>query len=345
MNAPITEETYSFLPPTSDKGTLGVMHLKRYWHKLQAKKDGRLPSDALSDEWTTDTTLLNTVGLGLEQAIKHILRETEYFEQFENWVLQVNKGALPLKQIETFNAQLSGNFTAEDTPIPEVLSKEDLEFWNEHGYIILRNAVAVEDCDNTIVLMCEHLGIERHNPETWYRQHPDRQGIMVQLFQHPQLQKNRETPVIRMAFEQLWGRKDILVNTDRVGFNPPETDTYKFPGPKLHWDVSLDLPIPFGLQGILYLSDTAENQGAFTLVPGFQNHVEQWIKGLPPGTNPRTQDMYALGHKPIAANAGDFIIWHHALPHGSSPNTSKVPRFVQYFVYQPIDAEVKKKWI
>ncbi len=345
MNAAITTETYSFLPPSSELGKLGTMHLKRYWYKLKAKSNGKIPPDALNEEWMTDVTLLSTLGLGLEQAIKHVLMESESFEQFENWILQVNNGELSEDRIQTFNAQLSGTHELPDSDIPEVLSKEDMAFWDENGYIILRNAVPVEDCDNTIALMCEHLGIKRHDPETWYTHHPDRQGIMVQLFQHPQLQKNRETPIIRMAFEQLWGRKDILVNTDRVGFNPPETPTYLFPGPKLHWDVSLELPIPFGLQGILYLSDTAENQGAFTLVPGFQNRIEQWIKDLPPGANPRTEDMYALGHKPIAANAGDFIIWHQALPHGSSPNTAKVPRFVQYFVYQPIDPEIKKTWI
>jgi ectoine hydroxylase-related dioxygenase (phytanoyl-CoA dioxygenase family) len=108
--------------------------------------------------------------------------------------------------------------------------------------------------------------------------------------------------------------------------------------------VSLELPIPFGLQGLLYLSDTREDQGAFTLVPGFQNKIEAWINSLPPGTNPRTENLYALGPKSIAANAGDFILWHQALPHGSSPNTAALPRLVQYINYMPIDAGVKDKW-
>ena len=167
---------------------------------------------------------------------------------------------------------------------------------------------------------------------------------MVQLFQHPVLQKNRDSAFIRKAYEQLWGRKDIWVNTDRVGFNPPETESWKFPGPLLHWDVSIELPIPFGLQGILYLSDTQENQGAFSLIPGFHHKMEAWVNSLPEGTNPRTENLYELGVKPIAANTGDFIIWLQALPHGSSPNTSKVPRFVQYLNYQPINQKVLKVW-
>ena len=167
---------------------------------------------------------------------------------------------------------------------------------------------------------------------------------MVQLFQHPVLERNRKAPAIRGAYEQLWGRTDLWMNTDRVSFNPPENEHYTFPGPRLHWDVSLDLPIPLGLQGLLYLTDTAENQGAFTLVPGFQNKIENWVNSLPPGTDPRTQDLYQLGPKPIAASAGDFILWHQALPHGSSPNTASLPRIVQYINYLPVDGGIREKW-
>ena len=141
------------------------------------------------------------------------------------------------------------------------------------------------------------------------------------------------------------GRTDLWLNTDRCGFNPPITETYSYQGFPLHWDVSLKQPIPFGLQGILYLTDTAEDQGAFTLVPGFHNKIEQWLTNLPQGENPRTQDFYALGAKPIAANAGDFIIWHHALPHGSSPNLAHSPRIVQYINYSPADMDIKKEWV
>ena len=148
-----------------------------------------------------------------------------------------------------------------------------------------------------------------------------------------------------MAYEQLWQRKDLWLNTDRAGFNPPETDSWKFPGPDLHFDISLATPIPFGLAGIIYLSDTAANQGAFTLVPGFNQRVEKWLQSLPADVNPRNQDLHTLGTKAIAANAGDLIIWHHILPHGSSPNTNSLPRFVQYINYAPLNAEVSVKWI
>ena len=333
------------LPSSAETGNLKVKHLKRYWSKSLAKRDGRLHHEALLEEWPADVAMLSTLGLGIEQTIKYLYQVSPGFSEFENWILEVNSGIVPQQKIDHFNAQVSGNITAGNESISNVLTEADRAFWDANGYIILRGAVAKKDCEATIELVCEHLGIKRHDPATWYNAHPDRQGIMVQLFQHPQLQKNRDTAIIRLAFEQLWGRKDILVNTDRVGFNPPETSSYKFPGPKLHWDVSIKQPIPFGTQGILYLADTLTNQGAFTLVPGFQNRIGEWMRSLPEGANPRTQDIYALGATPIAANAGDFIIWHQALPHGSSPNTAALPRFVQYINYQPIDPEINPDWI
>ena len=314
------------IPSSAETGALNVMHLKRYWTKAILKRNGKLALNALDEESITDTTMLYALGLGLEQTVKYVYNTNPDFEQFENWITDIT-GGLNDENVQRFNAIVSGSYKATGN-IAEVLTPADMEFWNENGYIIIKNAVSRQDCDDVIAALCEHIGIERDNPATWYNAHRDRQGIMIQLFQHPALNKNRLSPKIRKAYEQLWNRTDIWPNTDRVGFNPPETTQYPFQGPRLHWDVSIHLPIPFGLQGLLYLADTAENQGAFTLVPGFQNRIADWRHSLPPGTNPRFENLYALGPKPIAANAGDFIIWHHALPHGSSPNTSNLPRFV-----------------
>ncbi len=310
-----------------------------------AIRQGKLQQGTYQDEWIKDRTLLHTLGLGLEQTIKHLYQAAPGFEEFEQWILELNNGHIPREKIDMYNAAfLNPETHTIQTNTELVLQPEDLEFWNENGYVIIRNAIPEEDCKATVYLICDFLEIKLDDPSTWYDAHPAKQGIMIQLFQHPQLQKNRDSKKIRLAYEQLWQRNDLWVTTDRVSFNPPETASYRFQGPRLHWDVSLELPIPFGTQGLLYLTDTAENQGAFTLIPGFQNTIEHWIYQLAPGANPRTQDLYQLGPKPIAANAGDFILWHQALPHGSSPNTSKLPRIVQYINYAPIDEKEHKEW-
>lgn len=331
------------LTPSQETGKLQIMHLKRFWEKSLLKREGKIINGEFKEEWRFDKILMSALGLGLEQTTVYLFETVPGFEEFEDWIIET-AGMPASENIARYNNELGGrNLLNED--IPDVLSDEQLKFWDQNGYLILKNAVSKKDCDETIDIICQSIKINREEPGTWYQHHVSQQGIMVQLFQHPLIQKNRESVIVRKAYEQLWGRTDLWCTADRVGFNPPETDEWKFPGPDLHWDVSLSLPIPFGLQGILYLADTASNQGALTVVPGFQNRIENWISELPAGANPRQQDLHALGSFPIAADAGDFIIWHQALPHGSSPNTSQKPRFVQYMNYETLNFSEAEEWI
>ncbi|MEH3114790.1 phytanoyl-CoA dioxygenase family protein [Pedobacter terrae] len=331
------------LPPSTETSASGLMHLKRFWRKMMFRRSGQFDEEQWENEWQLDKTLLSVLGLGLEQTLTYVFQYAPTFEEFEQWI--VNTAGVPTsEQVNKFN-NMFDEMPDILKPVPSVLSAEELTFWAENGYLILKNAVPKDDCQSTVDVICDFLNVKLDDPDTWYGDHTSRRGIMVQLFQHPLLQKNRQTKRIRMAYEQLWQRTDIWVTTDRVGFNPPETEKWKFPGPDLHWDCSLELPIPFNLQGLLYLADTAPNQGAFTLVPGFHHRISAWLNSLPEGTNPRREDLHALGSLPIAAQAGDFIIWHQALPHGSRPNTSSKPRFVQYINYQPSDLSQKKNWL
>lgn len=334
------------LPSFTETGRLQVMHLKRYWNKAILTRNGQLKQGSLHEEWNTDTTLLAALGLGLEQTIQYLYQTAPTFEQFENWIEYVSGGSINAEKTNAFNQLFfQKKESAKQLQSGNLLTADERHFWEQNGYIIVRNTVSREYCDQTIEAICNFIDADRYNADTWYKDHPEKKGIMVQLFQHPALEKNRQSNKIRKTYEELWKRTDLFVNTDRVGFNPPETESYSFQGPRLHWDVSLKLPIPFGLQGILYLADTAENQGALTLVPGFHHKIEQWLVKLPQGANPRTENLYALGIKSIAANAGDFIIWRHDLPHGGSPNTAELPRFAQYINYEPADKIENEVWI
>ena len=329
----------------TEVGKIGILYLKHFWSIKKAIRNGLQSQIKVESNWRVDTLLFTALGLGVEQVVKYVYMENPTFEEFEDWILQLNGNQISKENIEIFNAIIKGEPVSLQSGISDdVLTNQDLEFFNTNGYVIVRNAVSKQDCEAAVAAICNFIGADLNNPETWYTVHQAKQKIMVQLFQHPDLEKNRNSPKIRRAYEQIFGHGNILRNTDRAGFNPPETVKHPFQGPDLHWDVSLNLPIPFGLQGILYLTDTAENQGAFTLVPGFQHKIESWINSLPTQAKPHTQNLHALGSKPIAANAGDFIIWHQALPHGSSANTATMPRIVQYINYVAVDFEYSEIW-
>ncbi|MFD0766695.1 phytanoyl-CoA dioxygenase family protein [Mucilaginibacter lutimaris] len=334
MNAEIV------LPSAHETGKLNIKQLKRFWQAVMLNR-ANAGDVVLQREWQLNKILLGALGLGLEQTITHLYQANLSFEAFEEWIIET-AGTPDDDTIERFNRIFDGEVVTGRSA--EVLSAADLAFFEENGYVIINNAVPEEDCLETIAVICDFLGIKSNQADTWYLPNPARQGIMVQLFQHPILTKNRNSARIRGAFEQLWGTKNIWMNNDRVGFNPPENESWQFPGPDLHWDCSLELPIPFGLQGILYLNDVAADQGAFTLVPGFQHRIADWLNSLPPGADPRQQDLHALGSKPITGKAGDFIIWQQALQHGSSANTTTTPRFVQYINYLPVDYMEQSNW-
>ena len=327
-------------------GKLRMQGLKEFWqscnpNNLQSSNEGSKQPVYLH-------AICNTLGIGLEPTIKYLYTETPTFEQFENWIIE--NGLIHYPMINRFNSVVTNSRDEKFNEFGNqnqatILSTADLNFFEEHGYIILKSAIPADDCQKARQVIYNFINADENDPASWYKDHPAKQGIMVQLFSHDILDKIRMSEKIRWAYEQLWQRNDLVVSMDRVSFNPPENKNYHFPGPNLHWDVSLKRPIPFGLQGLLYLADTSEEQGAFTLIPGFHKKINSWLEGLPVTEHPRKQNLMALGPKPLAANAGDFIIWRQDLPHGSSPNTAKLPRIVQYINYQPIALEMQNEWI
>lgn len=332
------------LPASSEVGVHGLTHLPRFWARVLASNH---PAVALPHEPDLDAALLHLLRLPLQPTLGHLLSVRPTLAEFERWVDRTSERMPEPDAIARFNDVVLGG----DCPVPyvpseeDVLTEDDWRTWHQQGYVVVPNALSQEACDQTVARMCAHLGVDEHDPATWYDAHPDKQGIMVQLFRGAQLEQNRLTPRVRRVFEQLWQRTDLLPSFDRVGMNPPVTDAYAFPGPELHWDASLATPIPFGTQGLIYLRDTDAEQGALTLVPGMHRTLDAWLASLPDPCVARTLDLHALGSRPVGAAAGSLVVWHQALAHGSRPNRASRPRFVQYVNYQPVRMTVHATWV
>jgi ectoine hydroxylase-related dioxygenase (phytanoyl-CoA dioxygenase family) len=335
---------------SAETGRLGVQHLKRYWAQSLAKRNGA--SLSLDEQnWRFDNLLLNGLGLPLQETMRYLMQTAPDFPQFERWVLEKNGGALAPLQVERLNCHFSGkpygeHITEQLRAVEageDVLSTEDLRFWKENGYVIVRGAISREQARATEKAVWEELGMRPDNPASWYEK-PIGQGMMMDFYHHPTLRANRQSPRIRKAFAQLWQTADLWLTTDRTSFNPPETATYHHQGTPLHWDMSLAPPFRFGTQGLIYLCDTPAHQGAFRCVPGFHRQLESWLAGLPTGTDPRSIDLTGLA-QPIAAEAGDMVIWHHFLPHGSSANSGRYPRIVQYLNMYPVNFKENVEWL
>jgi hypothetical protein len=314
-----------------------VAGLKRYWSHSRGKPG---PQDA--DDLRADQVLLAGLRLGIRETLDFLMTRSPSFEQFEAWVLARNGGRLDPARVERLNAALegTGSFALESILADPVLSPEDLAFWDEHGYILVPGAVSPAACHAAIEAIFAYAGMSRDEPGSWYKGE-----IWIPLAHHPALWENRHSPRIHTAFAQIWGRSDLWINVDVCGVNPPLRPGYSFRGSPLHWDMTLAPPLQFGTQGILYLTDTADGQGAFSCVPGFHRRLESWLKGLPAGADAREAALQELRAVPIAGKAGDLIIWHHALPHAATPNVGSFPRVVQYLNLFPSRFEVNGTWV
>jgi hypothetical protein len=82
-----------------------------------------------------------------------------------------------------------------------VLSEEDWKFWLHNGYVVIKNAVPLENCKRLVDLLWEFEEKNPNDPSSWYA--PPLAEIqmkeltnsgMVEIYNHQYLWDNRSTP-------------------------------------------------------------------------------------------------------------------------------------------------------
>ncbi|WP_071324800.1 phytanoyl-CoA dioxygenase family protein [Janthinobacterium sp. 1_2014MBL_MicDiv] len=303
------------------------LSLHRLWQHCTTPP-GTPGTRALSND-NREIRALYGLGISLEDALQFLHQQQPSLDAFQGWLAARTRVRPP---------HAANGHT-------DLLSASDLRFFEEHGYLVLRGAVPREQCLAARQAIWDYLGASADDTASWYQPHPGKRGLMLQFSDHPALEANRHGARIRRAYQQLYGSSAIYPSIDKVSFNPPETASHRFLGSALHWDVSLRLPVPFKLQGMLYLSDCPADHGAFHCVPGFQHRLGPWLDSVPPERQPREWAVENLRPVPVAGDAGDFIIWHQALPHCATANRGALPRMVQYLTYLPDQGVDQEEWI
>ena len=315
---------------------LEIACLEEFWASHSGK---RPPLDEMVGK-----LLLDTLGLGNQQVFEQLYGVKPDYPGFVQWILDTAGHPDP-RLVDRYHAWLYDMPPGEEAQaqldaiaaMDDVLGAAALAHWDEHGYVVLPDAISSAEIEAVTALLWQVIEASPDDTESWFSARTN--GIMVPHFQSPALEAARRSPRVHKAFAQLWGSTNLWVTIDRMGFNPPERPDRPFAGSDIHWDASLVQPIPFHTQAVLYLGDTAEDQGAFRCVPGFHKRIDDWLAGLD-GANPREVDLSA-GVKHVAGKAGDLIIWRQDLPHAASPNRSDKPRLAQYLTYYSPDLVIR----
>jgi len=338
--------------PTTETGALGILHLKRFRNETLRLLD-RNRTHKPPEEHNLNKILLHGLGIGFTEPNRFLFENKPTYEEFENWIVKTLGGNISPEIIEKTNGQirgyLAGNQKEKVYPLSTtindpVFSKQDMEFWHENGYIVLREAITQEDAKATEAAIWEFTEQNLEDSNTWSGQG---YNFWVPMYQHPTFKKNRQSKRIQKAFAQLWGTEDLVCEINRASMNFPVIPRgFDKSGPStIHWDISLSQPVTFDLLGIIYLSDTKEEQGAFQCIPGFHHRIENWLNRLSPDLAPREEILKEADTAlRIAGKAGDLIICRHELPHGCSVNRGTYPRICQYISMFPPDFPVNPVW-
>lgn len=287
---------------------------------------------ASGPDWQRQVRALYRRGISIETALQFLHREQPGPQAFQDWLHE--HGRPPV----------ASDPAAAGAP-EDGLSAAQRASWERDGYLVLPGAVPRAQCEAACAAIWDFLGASAGDPASWYRDHPGKRGMMLDFYDHPALAANRAAPLVRRACEALYGTRAIYPSIDKVSFNPPEAQGWRFQGSPLHWDASLALPMPFRLQGLLYLGDCCPRDGAFHCVPGFHERLPDWLAGVPAGIHPRDWALRDLDPVAVPGQAGDFILWHQALPHCATPNRGALPRMVQYLTYLPDAIDHHADWI
>ena len=232
-----------------------------------------------------------------------------------------------------------------------LLTAADHQHMEEEGYLLIPNAVQPEDLAAVVDGIWSHMGRDHNKPDSWYAD-PKDDGLQMYGFMRQMhtaaMWRVRQSPKIHRAFADLWGTHKLWINIDRCIIKPPvRADKPKWGATDdlrglLHWDFPpATTPKRFKLfQVVVYLEDTALDQGTFQCVPGFHNRYEAWHVsrkgdfefGFSNGV-PMEQGLEMP--TPIAGKAGDLLIWDSFTPHGHCCNTSSKARLAQFMTMWP----------
>lgn len=209
------------------------------------------------------------------------------------------------------------------------------------GYVVVPNAVPRDLLDAVVDDIWRHVGADRDDRESWYKPGIVASTGMVEMYHYQSMWNVRQHPRLHDIFAEVHGTEKLWVSLDRTNLKPPADPRHPEHDHKgfIHWDTDTSKypAIPFRVQGVLALTDTAADMGGFQCIPEIYRELDAWIARQPADRDPRRPVIDGYTITRLAMNAGDLVIWTTLLPHGNGHNVSPRPRLAQYVAMNPAE--------
>lgn len=211
-----------------------------------------------------------------------------------------------------------------------MIGPADRQQFIEQGYLVVAGLVPAALCARVRAAICDFTGIVEDDPDTWRRHDVQGHGI-VPLHHAQALWEVRQLPELHRVFATLYGTDALWVTVDRVSVKAPAR---QFATPyrvdPIHWDGDPRTLPGRAIQGLVYLTDTAPEQGGFCCVPDLFRTLDRWLPEHANDPNPLQPDVSGYPILQIGAPAGSLVLWDRRMPHSSGANHCDRPRWVQY---------------
>jgi len=223
-----------------------------------------------------------------------------------------------------------------------LIGSEQRRQFLESGYLVVPGVVPQSLCERVVGAILEFTGVDLENPDTWYQERFAGLGV-IPLHHHQALWDLRQHPALYEVFTEIYEQDSLWVTMDRVGYKPPAGEaTRHWRRAPVHWDCDPWAFDGLGVQGLVYLTDTGADQGAFACVPSIYRGLDAWLASHEREQVGRHPEVTEDELVPVAGPAGSLVLFHRLMPHTNGLNLSPRHRLVQYVTMHPAGDEEER---
>jgi hypothetical protein len=227
---------------------------------------------------------------------------------------------------------------------PLTQENEILQHWYQYGFVVGKNVVTNEECENVLrtiesIFLITHMDF--HNSDTWKK---DANGTNIlsrgffEIYHYDALAQIRQSIRLYIYHVILWGSPFLWTSFDRLGIKLPNGEESK--GLSLHVDQNPNVHPEFRtMQGVLALVDCPDERGTFVVSPGSKKYFDNYkdfIKAEYKGEYIQLDELSTLYKKlhknkqSIPLKKGCIVSWDSRTTHANSSNVSDLNRYVMY---------------